>query len=381
MLISLKKINKKKFLIFTVLFLVNIGFKGVYRVLQDNESIVYLTFFMTIISVFIIIVNGHKSNFLIYYCFLLYLLLLAFSFSSQNVEYGLQKAFLGLMLPLTIFIIFKRFNFTEKETVRYYVAFIFILSIYTLLYKLNTKFFDRYSSYGFFGPITFGWLSGMAYILVLFRENKKMKDFLFAFYFFLLVLWTGSKGPLVGVLLVSALNFNKILTKSFKTKFFVVVFLIGSVYFVYQNSENIRSIQNFVSLYDNPQDYIDGAGSGSFGSRIEFARRSINVIAEYPFFGVGFGDWGNHTGNLHQYPHNIVLELLSETGLFFVILFSLLFIKSKPVGVFKTLAFFGMITLFVSGDFSYFRYTFFPFLLSTYFYNQSKNDKYLSQNK
>ncbi len=51
--------------------------------------------------------------------------------------------------------------------------------------------------------------------------------------------------------------------------------------------------------------------------RIGYYHSAINAFLSHPIIGVGFGGWKNHydIGSLPwQHPHNIVLEVLSETG-------------------------------------------------------------------
>lgn len=57
--------------------------------------------------------------------------------------------------------------------------------------------------------------------------------------------------------------------------------------------------------------------TGTYGARLRYFRRSIDVLRELPVLGVGTGDWARAaqlpTGR--RYPHNIALEMACELGI------------------------------------------------------------------
>jgi O-antigen ligase len=70
-----------------------------------------------------------------------------------------------------------------------------------------------------------------------------------------------------------------------------------------------------VEFFDSPDEYMEGVGRGSFGSRFDNYKYSLILFQDNLFFGVGFGGWQGDYMNM-KYPHNILFELISETGIF-----------------------------------------------------------------
>lgn len=62
-------------------------------------------------------------------------------------------------------------------------------------------------------------------------------------------------------------------------------------------------------------------------TRLDMITASLSIWKQCPIFGVGLGNWQSHFDNYYQpgynndYPHNIIAELLSETGLVGLFLF------------------------------------------------------------
>lgn len=373
--------NNLKVFVFFALFFVNIGMKGIFGAFSDETSLVWLNFILGLFGIIILMVTHKSSKTGIedYGVIFLYLILVLYSFMSDNVGYGLQKAFLGLLLPYSIYKVLINYKWDEDQLVKYFTYAVHSLAIIALVYKIKSGFFNRAVNFGVLGPITFGWLCGMAYLLCLLKEKRNLINSLMIFYFFFLVLWTGSKGPLFGVLIISAFYYKKILGKKIITKVIVTFIILVGIFALIRFKDDVRALSAIVALLEDPEGYSTGLGSGSFGARIEYAKKSFDMIAQYPITGVGFGAWGIHSDGLHEYPHNIILELISETGVLVFLLFLLLVLSFKTKGVFRILGVYGMITLLFSGDFSYFRYTFFPLLLASYVY-YSHNDILKYQN-
>lgn len=57
----------------------------------------------------------------------------------------------------------------------------------------------------------------------------------------------------------------------------------------------------------------DLSGDRSTAARIDAWEQSVGVIGAHPF-GVGIGDWPQHTNSTLNYPHNLVLEVGAEAG-------------------------------------------------------------------
>ncbi len=362
--------NNMHILVFLGLFFINIGMKGAFRLFEDDPSIMWLTFLLSLMGVSILMLTHKRGrdnrDFGIIF---LYAIFVLYSFMSVKIGYGLQKAFLGLLLPYVLYKILLGYNWDEKQLVKYFLYAVHILAVIAIAYKLMTGFFNRALLYGVLGPITFGWLCGMAYLLYLMKDKKTILDFVMILYFFLMVLWTGSKGPLVSSLLISFFFYRKIIGDKKSTKIIVGAIVVIGILVISQFKDDIRAVSTLIYFLEDPEGYSGGATGGSFGARLDYAKASIDIIANNRLTGVGFGNWEVATNGLHRYPHNIFFELVSETGLLIFLFFATIILSFKTKGVFKILSIYGLITLLFSGDFSYFRYTFFPLLLAHYVYS------------
>jgi O-antigen ligase len=75
--------------------------------------------------------------------------------------------------------------------------------------------------------------------------------------------------------------------------------------------------------------FFTSTGGESVNTRLELYGKAINMFSENIFLGNGLGSFGIYvTGfDIKLYPHNILLELLSETGLISVFILALFIIS------------------------------------------------------
>lgn len=368
--------NKMYLVIFILLFSLNIGFKEVFRIV-DNVNIdftFYLFYFLLSVVMLVLSANlvRDKKYALVYFLVtILYIILFLSSFSSLDPSYGIQKCFLGFLLPIVLFSIFIKFKWTPELIINSLVFTIFIIALIAIPYKILHGLFNRATSFGLLGSIPFGWVNGMAFIIVGLKPTKKIGDYLLMVFFVTMVIWTGSKGPLLALLVIILFNFNKILGKKMSTKIimFTLLFIIGFV--VLQYADDIRSVRSIIAFFEDPEGYSEGVGKGSIGSRSNYVGSAISTFLEYPILGSGFGTFSEVNYTTHKYPHNIYVELLSEGGIICTVIFLIILLKNSFKGLGQGVLFM-LICLSFSGDISYFRYAFFPLLISTYIYNYNK---------
>ena len=357
--------NFNKGIFFIVILYINIGFKSIFRLFDELGVIPLGVFALTILSLMYFLTVGKKGRDLLLYSVIFYLFLAVFSFISPDyTAYGLQKAYLGLLLPMTIYVVLEKKSWTERELKNYFITAIFIVSAIAIPLKIRSGFFDRSTTFGLSGPITFAWLNGMAFLMVILKNKKRSKDFFLAIFFLLMILWSGSKGPLLGTLLLCTFFVRRIVGDKIQTKILLLLLVSIGAILIYYFQDDLRAIKSLIEFVQDPGAYSKGQGKGSLGSREAFFGMSINNIQNNPIIGVGFGGWQNHHNIQHFYPHNVVLEFLSETGFIGLLLFIILLVKVFKKGLFGYIGIYGVITLMFSGDFSYFRYALFPFLLS-----------------
>lgn len=365
-------INQKNtvlFLIFFIFFGINIGSKEIFRVLNALNLTTELSIPIIFSLALLILVqlfyskSDHRLVFASGILLVIYLFILSI---FGDLEYGFEKLTLGILVPLSLFSLIKRYNYTYDQILNFLILTVFIVCIYALYFKLRNGFFIRGVQFGLLGPIPFGWISGMAFIAAAIKNNRNYFDVLVMVFMSTMILWSGSKGPLFTLLIINIIFFNRIYGKKLITKVYVGSVFLISISFLFIYGEELRAISSFISLVDNPEAYIEGAGSGSIGSRTYFLDSAWKIFLIEPFFGQGFGNFSNSYLLVnHNYPHNIIAEIGSETGIV-GICFLVFFIYSiKVKNNLYIIGLFGIITLMFSGDFSYFRYALFPYLLSS----------------
>lgn len=376
MSLSIKKKYFKETFLFSFLFILNIAFKEIFRV-SEEENTIFLSFLFWFLLVFTILIIKEKYRDLYIYFFIFFLFLFMQSLSSDNISYGIQKSILGLVTPLFCFMLFTRIKWHLGNLNKYFIFIIFIITVIGILYKLKYGFFQRSISFGLLGSITFGWLSGMAFLAAYLEHKKSKIDYFLIVYFFLMILWSGSKGPLLSVSIIALYFSRKVLFTSFKNFAVVFVFFLAGYFFISIYVEDIRSVRMILELITStsPEEYISGKGGGSFGTRLNYIEDSKILFYQNPFLGVGFGGW--HAQNFysdHKYPHNIIYELISEVGIIGLTLFLFLINKLWTTkNIFGIIGVYSLISLLFSGDFSYFRYALFPLLISYYINKNTLN--------
>lgn len=368
----------KDFLIFIILFFFTIGSKQIFYFLEGTR--IEYTFIIVISLVLSVFFIKHLKDYTKLYFFggLLYLYMLIWSFIPLQFDYGIQKAFLGLFVPLFVFGFIYRKNWAEAELLRYFTFSVFIISMIAIVYKIRYGLFVRSVPFGLLGPIPFGWVNGMALLALALRKDKKTWDFLLMIFFFLMLIWNGSKGPLVAFFIVALPFYKRVLGDKWSTKIIVFGLLIGAYFFIQTYGDEIRSVRMIKAYVEDPQGYSEGVGSGSIGARENLIGNTFMLIEENPFLGVGFGGWADQINTKFKYPHNVYLELWSEMGLMGLTLFIGLLFTLRYRSIFGYIGIFGLICLSFSGDISYFRYAFFPLLISTFII---KNNRTLYQSK
>lgn len=153
-------------------------------------------------------------------------------------------------------------------------------------------------------------------------KNRALKIF-GAIIFMLAVLPTGSRGPLIAGIFGFGLYFW-IKNKSQKNRNTKAFFTILALSFALALS--------LPSLAPKVNDYLSrDSKKGAFeeSGRIQLFSVALSDYANSPVVGVGFGNYGRGYGQrriisgseLRYYPHNIVLEVLSELGTIGFILF------------------------------------------------------------
>jgi hypothetical protein len=146
----------------------------------------------------------------------------------------------------------------------------------------------------------------------------------------------GTRTPVVAIFFVLVLHIVRAKGIKYLFPFVLVVFISLAAGFTY--SSNYLFDLNFYSVY----------------KRIEFVTRSLSVDWE-PFKGLGLGSFGIAMLGEDKtfYPHNLIVEIIFETGLIGLFLFIMLatsFVRSFSGTIFEYLTVYYFLLSLTSGD-------------------------------
>lgn len=288
------------------------------------------------------------------------LVLLLSSLHSQNLEYAFYKVD-GAVLVTLVTAPLAAYSARRLGELRFAVIFrnVALLVLFTTVaYKINFGFWDRGVRYFINGPIVFGWIMSAAAIISLYtlRREGGLFSALLCIIFSLAVLWTLSKGPILA-LCVSATYVLLDLKRPLKVFSGLAIMLIG-VYLasgIFPDAYLVR-LQGIQRIITGD---LQGSDSASTYVRFLMILQSTETFVQNASIGVGLGDWSRHADFLsrYDYPHNIYLELLAETGLFgAAVIFTAigrLFYRSSKLG--RAIALVFLLGSAFSGDISYLR--------------------------
>ena len=174
-----------------------------------------------------------------------------------------------------------------------------------------------YSSYFLANASEFGLGLCVAYPLCyyLFKSTSsrllKIISIVLLVMFIVSIIFTGSRGAFVGM--VATLIY--LLYKEKKLLIGLVMLAILSVPAIYLVSDQYVERIGSIKEYDSDE---------SVGIRFQLWRAGLSMIADYPVFGVGTGNFPNAYGgtyrdkdapNLYWSPHNVFIQIITEMGL------------------------------------------------------------------
>ena len=246
----------------------------------------------------------------------------------EYMEYGVLKYlnFILIVIPISL-IISEKFNYSD---VSYLFGILFCLSLVLSAVGVIELFSDvegRLSVFGG-GPIVFARWMNFAILILIFYPSSKWKSFryLLVILFLLLSFAAGSRGPVLAALISLVIYFIFNFRKTFfKVILFASLFLSAVIFT--SIGERVVKLGGVDRIIMN---VMNGGSIKSTGARIDFIERSWALLVEKPY-GVGCGNWQVQANKnnrkylmAHAYPHNILLELINEYGVFAGILFLLL---------------------------------------------------------
>ena len=276
---------------------------------------------------------------------LLFILSTIFALPSYYNAINIAEFFIELSRLITylvsFFILLTFLKIIGKKNIQYLILIIslvhlievsLVLAKFLELYSLNSTVSRKIKLRVFTGNINitaFSIVLKLPFLIYLVNQNFK-RYFLFLFFIpisFSTLFLLGSRGAnytsllLVLALLISFIFKEKIFKKRvvfFITTGFLLSVGMNSVFF------SSESKLNFVSRSQN-------LNNNSTQQRLNFIDYSIDMILKHPFLGIGLGNWKiksieydskkmtNYT--VPYRPHNDILEILSERGIFSGILY------------------------------------------------------------
>jgi|TARA_B110000459_G_scaffold30792_1_gene31511 O-antigen ligase len=237
-------------------------------------------------------------------------------------EYGFFKFlnFILIAIPISI-IITEKFKYQDvKNIFLILLGVVFLLLFFALTGLFETPRPDGRISILGGGPIIFGRWMGFGVLALFFLPFKKMylPRLCFILIFIIYCLVSGSRGPFISLLLIFTLYFFLNFRKIF-SRLSVLVLLLLAVFFGTNISNNISELGRTDRVFLNVAKR--GGSNQSTQTRYELVDRSYELMKKHPF-GIGAGNWQLKANQLdpthlmaHEYPHNLLFEIINEYGL------------------------------------------------------------------
>ena len=276
-------------------------------------------------------------------------------FWSENQEYAAWKIsnLLGSSIVATYFFSWIVHVIGWDGFLRLWLWSLLLFLFCALLYKISTGFWDREVPFLFLGPIVFARLMGLGMLFSFVAYKAKWRH-LFVAVFFLAVLWTASKGPILFIVFFLFILYILFGNPGERWSFLSICASIFVVIMITDHIPLVGSLNRlealFVHINSNLSIWLILYELDSV--RFSIFKETFDLIVSKPW-GVGLGNWKEHIW-IYQldYPHNLLLEIFSEAGVLLgmvVLLPFLSFLFGKHVGLVTAGAFLFLCQQ-VSGD-------------------------------
>lgn len=269
---------------------------------------------------------------------------------SWNAEYGLWKLAnllaSSLIATLTFAFVARVAGFTTL--LRMLVCGLGVLLVLGISYKWPHGLLDRSVPFFLNGPIVFARLMGIGAICAFFAWQTHWRHAA-VLVFGLAVVISLSNGPLIALLFSLTLTYL-LFGATFDRRLFVVCVIFGfaaTLIAIWHFSLDV-AFGRLGLLWQLAVHGFDELSTSftSANTRLSLYAETLRLIVARPF-GVGLGGWEGHVAVAALfYPHNLVLELISESGFIVgslgLILFTLFFMARSrallSLGVFLFVA-------------------------------------------
>jgi O-antigen ligase len=274
---------------------------------------------------------AQKRTFLFTFSFFLIYSVTSLSWST-NPEFGFYKILHLIIgnfpLIILIYIIFLNDNL-KGILIQSFLIVGIILAIVTFI--INP--FNPALPYSFeitrWSHVVYGRFAGLTVLislLILSNQKERVKILFFTLISILIftsLIFSGFRGGIIGVILslltyyliISFVkkNFRKNLRIVLITGLIIIASIIGASIIQSKNVERFAGVLELI--------FEGRTEDGTINSRIEAYRIGLKMFCEYPVFGAGIGafnmnHYGTNIGTILKYPHNILIELACELGIF-----------------------------------------------------------------
>lgn len=273
------------------------------------------------------------------YLLLLWLLLTSYAFLSMawspSINYATEKTM--YMATLVLWALLGSTVIISNDIIRVY-RFMLLVFLFAFLLGIEFIFWHlKNDSYLIARPdyLAIGRVIGLGCIIAFFYSVVLLKSLIpktlcFSVFFVLLyvMLALGGKGPFIAVILslivFSLLYWHTHLRiSSGKKKYAIILIITLSIGFIY-----ILSMKNDFLTFYRLESMTTKDESTSI--RLDYYQQAISLWLTHPVLGNGIGSFPvliGH-GDVQNYPHNIILELLSELGIVGCAIFLLMLLLS-----------------------------------------------------
>lgn len=239
-----------------------------------------------------------------------------------GIQYGLSNTQITLhVLEIICFhMIFSRpGNVSAASLIKVLFVYTFISLAWKFLY-LGQSFWAR-ENMMFNGPIKFAMICAAGYTLVLFSQvgilkNPKLK-WLILFFFLFAILTSWSRTALAYTVFVTAIYV--MLSGSLWKVLSLILCIVAAVPVLLTTRLAFTGDIDSVGLLE-----------GIAGVRAIAWEDAVNLFVEKPIFGPGAFEFQFSPFHELNYPHNIVLDILLNTGIVGLIVFTILLLMSLP---------------------------------------------------
>jgi O-Antigen ligase len=288
-----------------------------YKFLHLNLNILLLILFLFFLVKAVL--KGSIAKSTIYFFIFIHLIVFNFFFIEWN-EYSTKKITLLILVLIVCFLVPLHLITRVKHAYIFSKSLAilgFILGLYSIVLFLTTQSNIRFTIEGA-NPIYVGRAVGFTVLFtaILFLQ-KRIPIYIFfpvSIINILVLISTGSKGPLVSIMITFILIYFIFYKKDFSKLVFILLGCVA-IGIVVNNIIPIQALDRIFVIFGNSTD------STSLSSRIELYKVALSLI---PYNPMGIGVGGFSLISVHPYPHNLILEIFLELGWLFGVYFLLI---------------------------------------------------------